>query len=62
MQFQTCWPRESSWGAHATYSGDRTICGLSVYTALPVYLSHPEDVACNECRASLLEAKRNEEN
>lgn len=54
MEFQTCWARENEPTYHATYSGDRTVCGLSIISALPVYMSHLEDVTCRECRESLI--------
>lgn len=60
MEFQTCWTN-SVW-AHATYSGDRTICGQVVRVALPIYDSRVDDIACDECQLSLLNAIESENN
>lgn len=54
MEFQTCLARAGEPTSHATYSGDRSVCGLPIILALPVYMSHPEDVTCRECRESLI--------
>lgn len=62
MEFQTCWPRESTLGPHATYSGHITACGLNVYSALPTYDSHIGDVMCSECQSSLSNAIESENN
>jgi hypothetical protein len=54
VDFQVSWSKKTPGETHASFSGDRTPCGLHVIEAKPVYTSKLKDVDCHVCGAYVL--------
>ncbi|MGY1948476.1 hypothetical protein [Nocardia asiatica] len=46
---QVCWSDIDRTHTHATYAGHRTVCGLPVTEARPIYESSLTDITCPVC-------------
>lgn len=46
---QVCWSDIDRTHSHATYAGHRTVCGLPVIEARPIYESSLTDITCPVC-------------
>jgi hypothetical protein len=57
MGFQVAWSEKTSGVTHVSFSGHKTVCGLSVIEAKPVWDSKAEDVTCQECTPHITPAE-----